>query len=148
MLRLGLGFLLRLELFGSQALAGGLGGGFLFQVDVLGKLVESDLDSGHVEQLLSIRTEQRDLVFAGRDAQGEVLALLIQLERIFAARVGVEPFHGAVGDDFSFLVPDYALHRARGLGKDWRNAQSERQRKQHRPCKRSFHLSLPANCFL
>ena len=64
-LRLGLRFLLRLHLLGSQPLARRLRRRFLLKVNVLDQLVQADSDTGHVEELFSLGIKERDFVLAG-----------------------------------------------------------------------------------
>ena len=147
-LRFRLGLLLRLQLLRSQALALRLCRRFLLQINVLGEFIQADGNAAHVIHLFSIGTQERDFVFARRDAQREILTLLIEFQGVFAACIHAEPFDRAVGDRLPFGIPADALHCARGLGEHGRHTQAQHQGHQQCPRKTLFHRSLLASSIL
>ena len=76
-----------LLLLRSQALASRLGCRFLLEVNILREFIQTDRNARHVEHFFSIWTEQRDFVFARRDAQRKILAFFVEFENVFAARI-------------------------------------------------------------
>ena len=80
-------------------------------------------------QLLAI-LQQRDFIFSRLDSQRKILALLVGLQRVLTAVVGVVPLDCRPGDGIALHIFGDSFDCARGLGEGGRNAQC-RQHSDH-----------------
>ena len=59
------------------------------------------------------------IVPARRDAQGEILALVVRLEHVFLSVLDVEPLYHCSADGLTVHVRTNPMHRARNLSARW-----------------------------
>ena len=102
----------------------------LLQVEVEGVFVERDLKSVDVKEFLVGfdvvgALVERDVIGACRNAQGEILALLVGLEGVFLAIVLVGVDHDAIRDGIAVGSLHTSLDGSRSLGETWRHTQSQ-----------------------
>src|SRR6202043_2569971 len=122
-----LSFLHLLQLLGRYALLLGGLGLRLLEIEVQRVLVQLHRETVHVVELLAVFDES-DGIFAGFDAQGEILALVVGLQGVFAAVVLAEILDDRTRDGFAIGVFTYTLHRTGRLSHRDRRPQRRDQR--------------------
>ncbi len=90
-------------------------------------------------QLLAI-LQQRDFIFSRLDSQRKILALLVGLQRVLTAVVGVVPLDCRPGDGIALHIFGDSFDCARGLGEGGRNAQCRQHSDQYQHHRMLLHV--------